>query len=400
MYLDSDSIAALLDSASSFEAEDGHVLFVCFHENLALGVPSFIELMNARGILIVGGIFPGLISNGSLKETGVLVQSLPLAEAPVLIENISTDFELPESLGKNTNTSDLHDFTAFVFVDGLSAGISRLTSLLQDRLGDKVNYIGGGAGSASLVQKPCLFTNEGFVADAALVFVSSLSSCLGVRHGWERIAGPFIATKTIGNTILELNWENAFDVYREHVEKASESEFDLDSFSSQAKSFPFGLYREGQEDIIRDPIKMNEDGHLICVGEVDENSILYLMHGDEETLLRSAELATRDCCRQIQQDKGFKLGFIAECISRAQFLEEAFEKELEIITSSFKSYDELKTVGILTLGEISTYGRGYLEFLNKTLVTSILYEREEARNKSDRRDLSALRDISQHRHVS
>jgi len=33
-------------------------------------------------------------------------------------------------------------------------------------------------------------------------------------------------------------------------------------------------------------------------------------------------------------------------------------------------------MGMLTLGEISSYGEEFLEFFNKTIVVGILYERE------------------------
>ena len=46
------------------------------------------------------------------------------------------------------------------------------------------------------------------------------------------------------------------------------------------------------------------------------------------------------------------------------------ESELPIGTSS----DNLHSVGILTLGEISSFGDRYLEFFNKTIVSTVLYE--------------------------
>jgi hypothetical protein len=59
--------------------------------------------------------------------------------------------------------------TMFVFVDGLGNRIVDLLDSLFNIFGLELNYVGGGAGSLSFVQRPCLFTNDGLKEDGAVL---------------------------------------------------------------------------------------------------------------------------------------------------------------------------------------------------------------------------------------
>ena len=71
----------------------------------------------------------------------------------------------------------------------------------------------------SFEQKPCLFTNQGLIQDAAVLGLLNIESGIGVSHGWERISGPYRVTEVDRNVIKSLDWEPAFDVYRQVVVK-------------------------------------------------------------------------------------------------------------------------------------------------------------------------------------
>jgi len=72
------------------------------------------------------------------------------------------------------------------------------------------------------------------------------------------------------------------------------------------------------------------------------------------------------------QSKNPKKAIIIDCISRMLFLDKDFDKELSIITSTLKTrYPDISIGGALTIGEISSYGEGFLEFYNKTIVVGL-----------------------------
>jgi hypothetical protein len=262
--------------------------------------------------------------------------------------------------------------TAFVLVDGLSAGIEPFLRRVYDELGNSVAYLGGGAGSLSLEQRPCVFCADGVFADAAVVALSPRTCGLGVRHGWLPIAGPLVATRTHRNRIEQLNWEPAFPVYSRIVEADSHRPVQREHFLERAREFPFGLLRDEQETVVRDPIQVDFGDALVCVGSVPENSVLHIMKGVPERLIEAAAGAAHDAARPRPGQAMQSL--LIDCISRAIFLGPRFEEELTAVRSALAASGAPVPVGALTLGEISCRGDGYLEFYNKTAVVGVLHE--------------------------
>ena len=74
--------------------------------------------------------------------------------------------------------------TMFVFVDGFASRISAFIESLFNTYSLELNFIGGGAGSLSMVQKPCILSNNGLLEDVAIIASIKSESGIGVRHGW------------------------------------------------------------------------------------------------------------------------------------------------------------------------------------------------------------------------
>ncbi|MEM8908581.1 MAG: FIST C-terminal domain-containing protein, partial [Bacteroidota bacterium] len=319
-----------------------------------------------------GGIFPGIIHGTQNYQEGYILKKLPLPAAPMLVTGLEKeDFVLPDFQDWLAEMSETPS-TLLVFIDGLTANIARCLDQLYHVFGNTVSFMGGGAGSLSLVPQPCVFTQEGIFQDAVLICPVQLNISLGVKHGWQKMMGPMVATKTVKNTIYELNWTNAFDLYKEAIEKDGGPTISATNFFDVAKAYPFGIFREMGEDIVRDPIAVGENGALICVGEVPENTVLYILKGANSALINAAQMATQECMEQVEEPVEHTL--VVDCISRTLFLQEDFSKELQQINQVlFSGIAGVTPEGVLSLGEISSYGSGVLEFYNKTLVVGALY---------------------------
>jgi len=264
--------------------------------------------------------------------------------------------------------------TAIVLLDGLAPNIYHFLEKLNDLLGEKCNFIGGGAGSISLEQQPCVFSNQGFDVNAAVVCIVDKQVHLGVRHGWEQLDGPLVATQTDGNTILQLNWESAFKVYSRIVQDDSGIELHKDNFASIAQGYPFGILRDRQDDIVRDPLSVDENGAIICIGEVPPNTVLHVLKGRPEALLDAVRQAVNDCAMQTGLPILAEGTFVVDCITRTLFLDDQFPEELNIIRQNLViTKIDQEPFGILSLGEISSYGKGLLELFNKTIVIGTFY---------------------------
>lgn len=370
MYIDSGDINEIVSAISQMPKTEKDVVAIFVGEKDCPDLDLLIAKLNDLNIVFYGGIFPGIIYGTQQYDSGVVAMCLPGLGAPVVVTGLGAEVvDLPDFDERVTVTPE--QCTAMILVDGLTSNISDFLGAMFHYLGDAVHYVGGGAGSLSLQQAPCVFTSEGVFQDAAVVAFLDLKSHLGVQHGWERLMGPLVATKTQNNMILELNWENAFDVYRRVIEADAGVTLQQDNFFDVAKGYPFGIFKEGLEDVVRDPISVTDAGALMCVGDVPENTTLNILKGFNPKLIAAAGRATTESL-SAQQDN-IAHCFVVDCISRVIFLQDDFVGELEIIAHNIQEVEaQCVPCGVLSLGEISSYGDGLLEFFNKTVVVGVL----------------------------
>ena len=362
MYIDSTKVSNIIDKIKTTDPNSTVLLFIA--ETDKHKIPELIRELNKADIKFLGGIFPKLIYENEVKEQGVVVNFIKNEVSLFRVENLKEkNYEIPTlNLSRETN------YCTFTLVDGLTGNISHYLSELYRSFGNYCTYLGGGSGSLSLEQQPCVFDNDGFYMNAAVTIVFKANVSIGVKHGWEKIEGPIIATKTDKNVIKELNWRKAFDIYKEAVEQDAKTEIRADNFFDIAKAYPFGMIKENSESIVRDPIATNDKGELICVGEVMENTVVDILKGNNDNLIASATQAAQLALKDAHEVNNV---LIVDCISRVLFLEENFSKELNNVSSTIKNeFSNVAISGALTLGEISSYN-GYLEFLNKTLVVGL-----------------------------
>ena len=349
------------------ERSPGSTLMIFVAEKSKHELTRLMQGLEERDIPYFGAIFPKLIYDNEQLEHGFVINTLDRVEGIHVIKDLNTGhIEIPHY---NLSRDEGHEVCAITFVDGLTSNISNYLSKLFSIFGNKMSYFGGGAGSLSLTQMPCVFSNQGIYQDAAVLAFQEVKSNLSVKHGWEKIHGPIVATKTEKNIVKELNWENAFDVYQNIVEQDSGMKFTGDNFFDIAKGYPFGMVKEYSESIVRDPLSLNENKELICVGEVPQNSVLNILKGKKETLL---EAATSAAVAGINTDIQARRCLVIDCISRVLFLKNDFDQELSNVKRVINDkFSEITISGALTLGEISSYDGGYLEFFNKTMVVGV-----------------------------
>lgn len=376
MYLETPSIDQVLDACRHVNLSTPSTICIFVAEAAELDIPELIDTLRAANIDFIGGVFPAVIGGDRKSNHAVVINAFPVMDQIYLIQGLDqADITLPDFspiLDNLDYASDIPAATALLLVDGLTRNIGTFLSEMYNCLGDSVNYLGGGAGSLSLKQKPCLFSPQGYFQDAALVAFLQLPSGLGVRHGWQRLQGPMVATQTEKTIITQLNWQTAFDVYRATVETDSEKALRADNFFDIAKGYPFGIFKAGQEDIVRDPILVNEAGALVCVGEVSENASLYILKGTVNSLIAAAAQAARDSIIVSNHEDQVHSVIVVDCISRVLFLEDHFDQELTAVQQGLDTHAVMPE-GILSIGEISSYGDGLLEFFNKTMVVATLY---------------------------
>ena len=356
MYFEKSSDIPFLELASQTSESRSWMVFVA--EKSAAEVDLIIEQCNAVQLPIFGGIFPAVIVDTKHFDTGILMLSIPKVEAVITLN----ETESSEVFAHDADIKEIR--TAFLFTDGLMGETDAFLRKVFNTFGNELNIIGGGAGFMTLKQQPCIFTNAGVFQDGGVIALLKNTCKIGVKHGWDVLEGPFLATSTDKNCINELNWRPAFEVYQEVIENNSDYRFTKDNFFEIAKSFPFGIHKEGTEIIVRDPFVVNEEKGILCLSEVPENSTLQILHGNPSSLIAAAHSVALESIDNDIYDTDLLL---FDCISRVMFLGNQFEDELSAIQKHTPN-GNAPLRGVATLGEIATAGNGFVEFFNKTIV--------------------------------
>lgn len=332
------------------------------------------ELLNAMlktvKVSIAGGIFPNIIHEHEVRESGTAIigipQRLDIAVLRNLSEKESRVHAAVHKQGKIFGPSD----SLLIFVDGLAQHIERLVSSLYTVAGSSVNAVGAGAGHSDMVQRPCVFTNQGLLDDAAIIVKLPFKTYTGIKHGWQLLQGPYSVTKSKGNSLKALNYEHAYGVYRTQVEAACGRKLLDNNFFDITRNYPLGVQDAHGRQIVRDPIRM-EGRDLVCLGGVPENAMVYILQGDSEKLIRSAAGAANKACTSFYKHNNTAIEgmMVFDCISRKMLLGENFVHELNAI----KEVSQTNGLGFgaLTISEIANGSNAPINLLNKSVVVSV-----------------------------
>lgn len=359
------ALKTLVRQVSAIEGINGLLILSCDENHFTANHVD--PILTQSSLPIFGGIFPAIVHGKKLLKKGNIVVGLTrLMGIHSILELSNNQMDYEDIL--DTKIPDLGTGkTMIVFVDGFAKRISDFIESLFSVFGLDINYIGGGAGSLSMQQKPCLFTQQGLMGDCAVIGLLDDHSGVGVNHGWTILNGPYRVSQSEHNTIKTLDWKPAFEVYHEVVSSHAKETFTRENFFEISKAYPFGIARMDNEQIVRDPIQVNPDQSLVCVGEVPEGSFVYILNGNNDSLIQAAGKAVQLCVDSFPPLETMGTLFIIDCISRVLFLEDQFDLELEAA-----HYQDLQLIGACTLGEIANCGNAFLEFYNKTCVMAVL----------------------------
>ena len=355
------ALAQTLDALDASADVSGLLLLTC--DDNGFSAETLDPLLHKLGKPVFGGIFPRIIFGREHVARGSIVVGLTVRPDIRLIHDLSApELDIDQAAAAHADLRNCQG-SLLVFVDGFARRIGDLIGALFDHLGLGMNQIGGGAGSLTLRQTPCILSNAGLQQDVALLAHLNIASSIGTGHGWSIISESIKVTGARHNTIQSLNYRPALEVYREIVGTHGGREPGPDNFFALAKAYPFGILKLGSEVVVRDPVSVGADGSLTCVGEVANGSFVHVLHGEPQALIAAAAEAAHHAC---SGGKTGQLRLFIDCISRVLFLGERFNEELAVVQG-----DE-PLIGVLAIGEICNNGRDYPEFLNKTAVLGLL----------------------------
>lgn len=357
--LDAASIERTLDELFADHSEKGLVALLPEAEKDHLS-----RLQSAcrdRGISLVGAIFPALVTPSGFITDGVWL--LPIAPMPpcflILAAGGAEAIAREVRRGLQTLPTGAAKPSLFLIFDGMLPNIASMLEDIYFSLANRVNYAGVNAGSETFQPMPCLFDQSQLIGDGVLGMLLPGDEPIVLQHGYAQPEHSMSATASQGNKIAMIDWRPAFTVYQEVIKAEYGIDLTPGNFYQYAVHFPFGVLRANGEVVVRIPVALAEDGSLICVGEVPENSLL--------VLLRSPEAGANACLERLISGLGPAQALLTfYCAGRRMHLGAAAEGELANIMAHA---GVTEMAGALSLGEIgSVAGAGYPMFHNATLV--------------------------------
>ncbi|HAJ56803.1 MAG TPA: hypothetical protein DCL35_03415 [Candidatus Omnitrophica bacterium] len=361
-------------------------LYQLHHREISFGILfSTIQFADKRlleginyalgNIKILGSTGAGIITSSGLSHYGaglMLVSSDKIKFGTAATHNIKLkgaraageDFAHQALKNLGTTQRDL----ALIFCDGLVENGSDLLRGIKDVLGLSFPIFGGSSADNFRFLRTFQYSNGGVSTDSLVgaLFAGENLFGIGLRHGWKPLGKPRPITKVQGNIIKEIEGKPAVTIYEDYFGKPREEI--KRSIIRMSTYYPLGLYVPGEaEYLLRNSIRVEDDGGLVCQGDAAEGAEARIMMGTKEWALDAATQAAQEA-KQALEGKEIKGAIILESISRNKLLGRLTDKELSRIKEVL---GDIPILGLSTYGEqaplksLQHYGETY--FHNETV---------------------------------
>ncbi|MBI4845715.1 MAG: FIST C-terminal domain-containing protein [Candidatus Omnitrophica bacterium] len=280
-----------------------------------------------------------------------------------------------DALRKITSGAIRHAF--MMFPDGLKGNGMDVIRGIQEVFGTSFPIVGGSAADDFKFQKTFQYFDEGVYEDSVcgVLFSGDISIGIGARHGWYPLGKPRIVTEADHNIIRTLDGKPAARIYEDYFGKRV-ADLKNEPMARMSVMYPLGMsIPEEEECIIRNALRVDKNGALICAGEVPPGSEIRVMMGSKETALKACQKASELALSALKTAKA-EVVFVFDSVSRERLFGRKASEEVEIIKNIFGPKTPI--IGFYTYGEQAPLGAtihlGQTFFHNETLVVCAIGE--------------------------
>ena len=208
---------------------------------------------------------------------------------------------------------------------------------------------------------------------------SRIKMGVGVKHGWLPVGRTFKVTKAEGSVVHEVDGKPAMSIYEDYFGEDEAKKLHTEILAKLAITYPLGIQVPNSTDmLLRAPFRANEDGSIVCDGEIPLGADVQLMVGSREDAIRVARDAAENAKAQLDGSTP-KAIIIFNCIARRKLfgeragdeiaaIQEVLGKDVPLI--GFYTYGEQAPLG----GEVRNFERCNPVFHNETVVTCVFAE--------------------------
>ncbi len=333
----------------------GAGLFALVAERDRALVPMIQAECRARGVTLVGAVFPGLLSESEISSEGAWLLPTLRSSPHVLLGDLPDDAEaagrtvamaaaalrLPEPMEDASARP-----TLLLLFDAMVPNLSSLLAAIHGELRGRVRYAGVSVGSETFQPMPCLFDAERLVGHGVAVLLVPGAVQAALAHGYPTTRSLGRATGTDSNRIDHIDGRPAFEAYRDMVRAEAGVELTAENLYTEGVHHPFGLVT-AVDVLVRIPVALQADGSLSFIGEVPPNSALRVLRAPKpgephtvETLARAFGDARRGDPLMTFYCAGRRAHFGAAAVDEVRMLSERLSRPV---------------LGALSLGEVDTH---------------------------------------------
>jgi hypothetical protein len=326
----------------------------------------------SRGVRLIGCTTAGEISTTGNREGSVVVAAL--GGDGFVIETAAATGASDDLRGAGaaaarclSSPADHPHRAVLMLTDGLAGDQQEIVRGAYSVLGAGVPVVGGSAGDDLKMTRTFQLHGDQVLTNSVVAagIASDAPLGIGVRHGLRPVGEAMLVTSSGANQVHTLDDRPALDVYLEQLGVTELSGMDQESLTRLALTHPIGLSRQNGEQQVRLVSSADFTARsLSCMAEVPQGTLVWIMEGDAESVLRATDAA----CRASLASLGDRapLGMLAfDCFARRSVLgETGIQTELDRLAASAAG---VPFAGFYTYGEIARTS-GIRGFHNQTLV--------------------------------
>jgi hypothetical protein len=313
---------------------------------------------------IVGASTAGTIENAHLSEHPMVATAISFEKATVKVvamDSLENDVlqERSAQLIKHLPQEGLRH--VFVLLDGM-----KLNGALVN---ETLSVTGGLAGDGYKFERTVVLA-DGKAKERQAVAIGfygeSLGISVGCETGWEEFGAERVVTRSEGNVVYEIDNKPALKLYEDYL-----GEFIKDLPISGLR-FPLNIREyEGDKEVVRVMMHINEDKSLLFAGDVPQGSTVRLMKTNVNNLVEGSEQVSK-LIKKHNDKTAFALA--VSCSGRRSVLKQMVDEELNVIKHTLG--DQVHIGGFYSYGELAPFSDNLFDckLHNQTMTLTVIYE--------------------------
>ncbi|WP_433362311.1 FIST signal transduction protein [Actinoplanes sp. CA-142083] len=364
---------------AAFEGREPVLAFVFC--SVGYHVPAMLDEVRRRvgpQTVIVGATTSGQMTTGEVSGDGVAVVALGgdgfSARTKIARDVTPRLREAGAEIAACLDEVDRPHRALVMICDGLTGNQHELVRGAFSVVGAAAPLVGGCAGDDLTYVRTYQFYGgrDGveILSDAAMGIALGSEAPLGVgiAHGWRKQSDAMVVTNSRDGRVYELDGEPALDVLMRRLGLDESVLDDEAGFRDLVFLHPLGLSRRSGEDIRVIHGFDRDDRSLLCLADVPQGALTWLMESDHDAIVDGARESASQALDGL--DGQAAIGLLAfDCAGRRTVLGcEGVQQEIGVIG---KELGGVPYGGFYTNGEIARL-RGALGMHHFTLVTLAL----------------------------